>query len=535
MRVVRTSGPEHHALEAERLYREVYDLAFAQQLKNKDIPEGGSKAVVLAEPGTPVDHCVKVFADGLLDLISPASQLMDRIARPSSRVLERIYLGPDENISPEMIEWIVERARHRGYPTPDAFMSSKPDTGINHKVYGVTSEGVTVFLEEALRAIGIDPRHQPFTVKITGGPDGDVAGNEIKILSREFGESARIVGIADGSGCGEDPDGLDHGELLRLFRAALPIAHFDRSKLGPRGRIASVDEPDGIKLRNTMHNRIVADAFIPAGGRPATINENNWRAFLKDGKPTSRVIVEGANLFLTPSARTALSREAGVLIVKDSSANKCGVICSSFEIAASLLLSSDQFRAVKEPFVAQVLDRLRELARSEAQLLLREHRRKPDLTLPELSVRLSRAILHATHAIEVALPSITEDERILLDTLIAEHLPPILLETAEASPDSEGTLFDRLYTAVPPGYLSSLVAARLATTIAYREGLDFLADLDQPALARLALDYLRQEQRTQQLVAEVAASDLPDREYIAEILRAAGSRAGLHIPSPAGD
>ena len=65
---------------------------------------------------------------------------------------------------------------------PDAFMSSKPGAGINHKQYGVTSEGVTVFLEHALRAVGIDPRRQPFTVKMTGGPDGDVAGNEILIL-----------------------------------------------------------------------------------------------------------------------------------------------------------------------------------------------------------------------------------------------------------------------------------------------------------------------------------------------------------------
>ena len=61
-------------------------------------------------------------------------------------------------------------------------MSSKPDAGINHKEFGVTSEGVVVFLEHALRSVGIDPRAQDFTVKMTGGPDGDVAGNAIRIL-----------------------------------------------------------------------------------------------------------------------------------------------------------------------------------------------------------------------------------------------------------------------------------------------------------------------------------------------------------------
>ena len=48
--------------------------------------------------------------------------------------------------------------------------------GINHKEYGVTSEGINVYLDVALRNIlDIDPRKKPFTIKITGGPDGDVS------------------------------------------------------------------------------------------------------------------------------------------------------------------------------------------------------------------------------------------------------------------------------------------------------------------------------------------------------------------------
>ena len=72
---------------------------------------------------------------------------------------------------------------------PSAFMSSQPRAGINHKEYGVTSEGVAVFLGEALRAIGIQPEEQPWTVKLTGGPDGDVAGNMINILHRDYGDT----------------------------------------------------------------------------------------------------------------------------------------------------------------------------------------------------------------------------------------------------------------------------------------------------------------------------------------------------------
>ena len=133
----------------------------------------------------------------------------------------------------------------------------------------------------------IDPTTDHFTVKITGGPDGDVAGNMIKILNRDYGTNARIVGIADGSGCGEDPDGLDHQELLRLVDEELAISEFDPSKLGKRGKITTLDEP-GFLLRNTVHNRVVADAFMPCGGRPATIHKHNWQDFLtEDGTPSS--------------------------------------------------------------------------------------------------------------------------------------------------------------------------------------------------------------------------------------------------------
>ena len=44
------ASSELYALESARQYDECYGLAYAQQLKNKDIPEGGSKAVNLIKP-----------------------------------------------------------------------------------------------------------------------------------------------------------------------------------------------------------------------------------------------------------------------------------------------------------------------------------------------------------------------------------------------------------------------------------------------------------------------------------------------------
>jgi glutamate dehydrogenase len=516
LRVVKPTSAAQHTRERERVFDEVYGLSWAQQQKNKDIPEGGAKAAILLEPESDITRCVKSFVDSLLDLITddPATKarIVDRFG-----TRELIYLGPDENITPAHIEWIVARARVRKYALPDAFMSSKPGAGINHKVYGVTSEGVNVFLEVALRARGIDPRKRPFTVKITGGPDGDVAGNMIRILNRDYGTNARIVGIADGSGVGEDPDGLDHGELLRLFKEALPIASFDRAKLGPRGRVVGVDQPEGAPLRNTLHNRLVTDAFVPGGGRPATINEGNWRDYLTaDGKPSSPIIVEGANLFLTPEARKELFK-AGALIFKDSSANKCGVICSSYEIGASMLLDEKQFLAIKAEFVDQVLVKLRELARAEAELLMAEGRRHPHTPLTELSTELSKVINDAANAIRAAMDSWSPADRELAKQVVREHIPQKLQDTAG----------ERLWKDIPQAYLDWMVAKRLASGIVYREGVAFFESVEPDAVAALALRYLRKREETRRLVDQLTGSNAPGAARAAELLARSGTRAAL--------
>jgi len=516
LRVIRPATHQLYDRESDRLFDEVYGLAWAQQLKNKDIPEGGAKCAIIVDPGSEPNRCVKAFVDGILDLITPEpatkSLILDRLG-----FQEFIYLGPDENITPAHIEWIVDRAERRGYPLFAAFMSSKPGAGINHKTYGVTSEGVNVFLEVALQARGIDPRKRPFTVKITGGPDGDVAGNMMRILDRDYGANARILGVADGSGVGEDPEGLDHAELLRLFREGLPIAKFDPARLSKSGRVVPITAPDGPQLRNTMHNRIECDAFVPAGGRPATINGRNWRDYLlPDGRPSSPLIVEGANLFLTPEAREHLSR-AGATIVKDSSANKCGVICSSYEIVASMLLDEESFLRIKAEFVEQVLVKLRDFARREAMVLLGERKRHPDVPLPDLCIRLSKATNAAADAIKASMEDWDAADQEMATLMVREHIPQVLLDT----------LGDRIMTALPRPYLEWMVAKSVASRIVYREGIDFFASMETNAIGEVAQRYLTADRSLRSLVSEVRSSGIPHAERIASLLERAGARAAL--------
>jgi glutamate dehydrogenase len=521
LRVVMPRNSTEHDYALAGLFDEVYGLSHAQQLKNKDIPEGGSKAVLLLKPDGHRQQAVRGAVNALLDLLVTTDE--SREANATNQVSyynkdEIIYLGPDENITNDLIEWIPEQAARRGYPYAAAFMSSKPGAGINHKEYGVTSEGVNVFVENALNFIGIDPRKQKFTVKITGGPDGDVAGNEMKILNREYGENARVVAVADGFGAAYDPDGLKWTELLRLFKAGLPIPEFNQKLLSGNGAfVIKADTPENIRKRNELYATVPADIFIPAGGRPYTVNDKTWNAMLDaKGKPTAKAIVEGANIFFTGPARKHL-QEAGVVMVKDSTANKCGVICSSFEIISSLVLSTKEFLAIKETYVSQVIDILRQKADFEAKLLFREYARPGNArNLVELSMDISREINLVTDALLDELGS--REKTVLADpffqSLVLKHCPPVLVEKYR----------DRILERLPAPHRIAILAAFIASYIVYREGLGWLERIPPKGRYKACITYMKQDLLTESLIAAVEGSNLANKDKIAAILRMSAAR-----------
>lgn len=132
------------------------------------------------------------------------------------------------------------------------------------------------------------------------------------------------------------------------------ISNFDVSKLSKEGyRILCEDQDftlpsgevvaDGTDFRNNAHLRYKSDIFVPCGGRPEAINISNVnKLFDEDGKCNFKYIVEGANLFITQQARLALEKR-GVILFKDSSANKGGVTSSSLEVLAGLGLTDEEF------------------------------------------------------------------------------------------------------------------------------------------------------------------------------------------------
>ena len=92
-------------MESARQYDECYSLAFAQQLKNKDLPEFGSKAVCLIAQSEFSDvgkkfitrKSVKAFTDSMLDLIVDSPETRPYVVDYLQKK-EVLYLGPDEQV-----------------------------------------------------------------------------------------------------------------------------------------------------------------------------------------------------------------------------------------------------------------------------------------------------------------------------------------------------------------------------------------------------------------------------------------------------
>ena len=502
-RTIICRSQDEYTTNSNTLFREVFVLAHTQHLKNKDIYEGGSKltvvlnAVNLPDPEAEIQRLYKLqygFINAFFDLFvtengkAKSPYVVDYYGDD-----EPIEIGPDENMHDAMIELIARLSVRRGYVLGIGVISSK-SIGINHKEYGVTSRGVIRFATVAMRQVGIDIEKDPFSVKMTGGPFGDVAGNCMKLLLERCPKVA-IKSIIDGSGALFDPQGADHQELARHLLAD-DIVAFDPKALHPGGFMLYRHERKTENLRD-LYKKVVrtpqgleeqwittdeiqkefdellfgveTDLFLPCGGRPETIDKANWRQFFgPGGSPSSRVIVEGANSFITPEARHEIQRR-GVILLRDASANKCGVISSSYEIIANLLMSQKEFLNHKEEYVKDVLDILDKRAGDEANLIFRRFREHEGRKLyTDISIELSNEINEHYARLFTFFQQRPElADRPLFRKVILSHLPAILRNTPK---------FRARVKDLPPKIKFAILASEIASFIVYRG--DWDSDLE---------------------------------------------------------
>jgi glutamate dehydrogenase len=135
-----------------------------------------------------------------------------------------------------MMDWASGHAKERGAYFWKAFTTGKSQTlgGIPHDLFGMTTRSVHQYVLGIYRKLGI--KEETCTKLQTGGPDGDLGSNEIKI-SKDI-----TVSIVDGSGVLHDPNGINRVELLKLADARQTVSKFDISKLSPKGFRVLVDE-----------------------------------------------------------------------------------------------------------------------------------------------------------------------------------------------------------------------------------------------------------------------------------------------------
>ncbi|MGB9082131.1 MAG: NAD-glutamate dehydrogenase domain-containing protein, partial [Desulfuromonadaceae bacterium] len=513
-RTVIARSADDYITSANTIFREVYVLANTQQLKNKDIYEGGSKLAVvldasdLEQVGSEAEsfRLYKLqygIANAFLDIfITENGKARDRRVVDYYGDDEPIEIGPDENMHDGMIEAIAALSKKRGYILGVGIMSSKR-FGINHKEYGVTSTGVVTFAEITMAEVaGIDMRRERFSLKMTGGPNGDVAGNSLRImLDRCPGVQVRL--ILDGTAALYDPNGISHDELRRII-LKYDLDAFCPEFLGADGfivyrtgrRVEGLKEShckvtrtaDGLieewldiddfnRLYNSLVFTVKADLFIPAGGRPETIDGQNWRSFLdENGVPTSGVIIEGANSYITPEARIQL-QQSGVALMRDASANKCGVISSSYEIIANLLLTEREFLEQKERYVGDVLAILEKRAADEARLILqRRVESGGGLLYSEISEIISQNINSLyTRLFEFfsTRPGLCLQPP--FRQAILKHLPRMLRDSAA---------YRQRIRKLPQKYLCAILAAEIGSSLVYSGSRD--ADFEDMIRRHLA-------------------------------------------------
>ena len=481
------------------IFKEAMVLAHTQQLKNKDIYQGGSKLAVVMRAfdiherdreTNRLYNLQRGIINAFLDIfVTKDGKPVDPNVVDYYGDDEPIEVGPDENMHDSMIEYFAKRARERGYILGGGVISSK-EVGINHKEYGVTSLGVFKFVQRALKEMGIDSAKDPFTVKITGGTNGDVAGNALKLLLKHC-PKVQILSITAGSGAAYDPQGIDKKELARLILKKniddFPPEHLHeggfilysrekrkegfvdenkkvlRTKKGIQEVWVTSDEFHA-EFENLIFSH-TTDIFLPGGGRPETIHDGNWgKLFDRKGAPTARTIVEGANSFISPSARVKI-QDKGIVILKDASANKCGVICSSYEIISGLLMREREFMENKKVYVADVLKILEKRAVEESDLIYeRYHQADGKKRYTEISNDISEEINDLTDEIYTYLLENSSKAFLPSYTKVLMNHYPALVRTRKKFRDRVKYL--------PLKYRVAMIATEIATRIVYRGGFE---------------------------------------------------------------
>lgn len=502
----------------------------AQRLKHKDIAESGAKGVIVPYPEYPSDDLEATidFANGILDLILTSDEILDYYGKS-----EIVFFGPDEGTG-HLMDTIADLARSRNYKYWRTITTGK-STGIPHDAYGLTldkkvfglfweTDGTQLIIEgrEVLRTNNTDEiydivgeniytsgmtttsvmaclrsllketgiKEEQVNLMMTGGPDGDLGANQIQSFK------GRIKLIIDSGSVLFDPDGLDRKELMKIAFARhsqprLNSLAYPGDKIGPSGfRIPRIKQqfilPDGTIVEDGtfFHRNFLSDVnlrrfiekaninvFIPCGGFKDTINASNVDSFLELFREL-KIIVEGANVFFDDTARDVIAG-SGILQIRDSSANKGGVTCSSIaEVLPSFLLGDEYEKILakdqkkKMMLTKSMFSIIEKNAISETQMLVALHK-KTGKPMHQLSIETSEMLLDLQDFLYRQLPDILENKK-LVEKIIHSYVPEALVEILGIK-----KIIETLSTEHLQPYRNAIITKKIAQVAMYRCALEW--------------------------------------------------------------
>ncbi|QGK69839.1 Glu/Leu/Phe/Val dehydrogenase [Allosaccharopolyspora coralli] len=297
-----------------------------------DLFHGGAKAGINADPSSPdKERIVRAFARKLADQI-PASYVAG------------LDMGMSERDAAIIQDELGDRGTAVGVPEELG--------GVPYDQLGVTGHGVAESVEAALahRGRGV----QGARIAFQGfGAVGSAAARRL------HARGAHVVALSTMDGSVHDPDGLDVPGWLEA-----------RSELGDA---CVATAPASHQLSPGSELLVDCDVLVPAASQDV-IDDRTARHI------KAPVVVEGANLPTTPSAREILAGR-DVVVVPDFIANAGGVIAAGFAMDA-------RYSAFR-PEAATILDTVTEKSRSNTTLVL--ERSRTDGVLPhEAALSLAR-------------------------------------------------------------------------------------------------------------------------------------------------
>ena len=502
----------------------------AQRLKHKDIAESGAKGVIVPYPEYPADslNAVLDFADGILDLVLTSKEIISFYRKP-----EMIFFGPDEGTG-HFMDIISEHAKKRGYKYWRTITTGK-STGIPHDAYGLTTEKkvfglfpektgtrfyldgkktvITKNMEEIYREIGnniyssgmtttgvmaclrtvlkhLGMKEENTSLMMSGGPDGDLGANQIQSYK------GKIKLIIDSGSVLFDPCGLDKKELMKIAFARYTSPRinslaYPEKKISKQGfRIARIKQafilPDNTKVEDGsyFHKNFFSDVslrkfireanidvFVPCGGLKDTINADNVAQFLELFKEL-KIIIEGANVFFDDTARDFIAGK-GILQIRDSSANKGGVISSSIaEVLPGFLLGNRYEQILVEnqkqriSLVKSVFGIIETNAIRETEMLLSLNK-KTEKHLHNLSMETSEMLFSLQEQLYGILGLLKKRKNIILRILYS-YVPDVLIKIIGIE-----KIFKILNNPDLKSYLDAIITKKIAQTALYRHADDW--------------------------------------------------------------